>query len=220
MALDVVGAGFGRTGTLSLKFALEKLGFDRCYHMMEVRQHPDHIEYWSRAHRGEPVDWDVVFEGYRAAVDWPACNWWRELAAYYPDSKVILTTRDPERWFESVHNTIYMSTTKSLQSDDPAVRRRGEWIYEIVWKRVFDGRMDDKAHVLDVLRRHEAEVKATIPPSRLLVFDAAEGWAPLCRFLERPTPDEPYPRVNTTEDFQMSWRNIDRGGGQGGQASQ
>ncbi|NJN52708.1 MAG: sulfotransferase family protein [Gammaproteobacteria bacterium] len=201
MALAIVGAGFGRTGTLSLKFALEKLGFEKCYHMMEVHQHPEHADVWSRAFRKERVDWDALFTGYRAAVDWPSCNWWREHAAYYPESKVILSTRDPDRWYESVRNTIYASTRDAMASADPAVRARGQWAHDLIWQGVFDGRMDDKAHVIAVLKRHEAAVKAAIPQHRLLVFEAASGWAPLCEFLGVDVPDVPYPRVNTTEDF-------------------
>jgi len=201
MTLQVVGAGFGRTGTTSLKLALEKLGFDKCYHMFEVRAHPEHIALWAAAHRGEAVDWEALFEGYRATVDWPSCNLWYELSERYPAAKVILSTRDPDRWYESVMNTIYPSSMAAAESDEPAARAFGKWAIEIIWNRVFGGRMDDKAHVLDVLERHEAKVKATIPTSRLLVFDAAQGWEPLCAFLGKPVPVEPFPRLNTTDDF-------------------
>src|SRR5262245_50994955 len=201
MALEVIGAGFGRTGTLSLKQALERLGYQKTYHMVEVFGHPEHIPEWSKATRGERIDWDKLFEGYTAAVDWPACNFWRELAEKYPQAKVILSTRDADKWFQSIHTTIYAGTMAGKRSSDASQRAFGQWADEIVWDKVFQGRLDDKAHVLDVLRRHEATVKATIPPARLLVFDAAEGWGPLCRFLGKPIPDEPFPRVNTSEDF-------------------
>ena len=201
MALNVVGAGFGRTGTLSLKYALEKLGFGPCYHMAELQSHPEHVSMWAQAHRGEPVDWDVLFDGYRAAVDWPSCNLWQEQAAFYPNAKVILSTRDPERWYESVHNTIFKSTVLARQSDDPRVRARGAWVFELIWDNIFHGRMDDKNHVIGVFRAHEEKVKTTIPEERLLVFEAASGWAPLCEFLGVDVPDDPFPRVNTTDDF-------------------
>jgi hypothetical protein len=201
MALEIVGAGFGRTGTLSLKYALEKIGFGPCYHMAELQAHPEHASMWAQAHRGEPVDWDVLFEDYRATVDWPSCNLWKEQAEYYPDAKVILSTRDPERWYESVHNTIYASTVMARESDDPGIRARGEWAFEIIWDKIFHGRMDDKAHVIDVFRAHEERVKATIEAGRLLVFEAASGWPPLCEFLGVDVPEDPYPRVNTTDDF-------------------
>ncbi|MGH8246419.1 MAG: sulfotransferase family protein, partial [Gammaproteobacteria bacterium] len=107
MALKVIGAGFGRTGTMSIKFALERIGFGPCYHMMEVMPHPQAVSQWARLARGEQSDWDGIFKGYAATVDWPACTYWRELAEYYPDATVILSVRDPARWFESTQKTIF-----------------------------------------------------------------------------------------------------------------
>lgn len=202
MPLDVVGAGFGRTGTLSLKSALERLGFERCYHMIEVRDREEHRPIWAAAQRGEPVDWDALLEGYRATVDWPACNFWEQLSAYYPDSRVILSQRDPDRWYESIRNTIYPTSMERLESDDPAQQAIGRWLAEIIWDGVFGGRLEDKDHAIGVYLAHGERVRATIPPERLLVFEPSQGWGPLCEFLEREVPDEPYPRVNTTEDFQ------------------
>jgi hypothetical protein len=201
MGLDVVGAGFGRTGTLSLKIALEKLGFERCYHMMEIMGHPDHVPIWAAAHRGEAVDWDALFEGYRASVDWPSCNLWREQAEHWPDSKVILSTRDPESWYASICNTIYPTSVAGLESPDETRREFAKWAVEIIWDGIFDGRLDDKEHCIRVYLEHEQTVKAAFPPERLLVFEARQGWEPLCKFLDRPVPDEAYPRVNTSEDF-------------------
>lgn len=201
MGLDVVGAGFGRTGTLSLKQGLERLGFVKCYHMMEVMGHPEHVSLWAAAHRGEAVDWDALFEGYRASVDWPSCNLWRELADYYPEAKVILSTRDPELWYESVRQTIYPSSIALVDSENEVMRGFARWVNEIIWERVFDGRLDDRSHCIRIFRAHEAAVKAAVSPERLLVFDPSEGWEPLCEFLGAPVPDEPFPRVNTTEEF-------------------
>jgi hypothetical protein len=201
MPLDVIGAGFGRTGTLSLKLALERLGFVKCYHMMEVFSHAEHVPMWAAAHRGEPVDWEKLYEGYRASVDWPSCNLWREHAALWPNAKVILSTRDPDSWYTSVMNTIYKSSTAMRNADDPTMKRHGEWAWEIIWQYVFDGRIEDRAHAISVYNAHVDRVKATIPKSRLLVFEARQGWEPLCGFLGVAVPDEPYPRVNTTEDF-------------------
>lgn len=201
MSLQVIGAGFGRTGTMSLKLALEQLGFDKCYHMIEVFGQPEHIPIWSAAHRGEAIDWHALYRGYRAAVDWPACNLWREQLAAFPEAKVILSTRDPERWYDSVMNTIYPSSMAAANSEDPGQRQFGQWAVDIIWKRVFDGRMEDKDHVLAVYDRHVQAVMREAPADRLLVFEAADGWAPLCTFLGVPQPDADYPRTNTTEDF-------------------
>src|SRR5215218_1360168 len=107
MNLEVIGAGFGRTGTMSLKATLEELGFGPCYHMREVFEHPEHIGQWRAAMRGEPVDWERILGDYRATVDWPGCTFYDELLERNPDAKVILTVRDPQRWYESACDTIY-----------------------------------------------------------------------------------------------------------------
>ena len=204
MALDVIGAGFGRTGTLSLKNALEQLGFGKCYHMFEVYRNPSHFAIWSNAHTGKPVDWDRLFAGYRSTTDWPSCNLWREQMIRYPDAKLLLSLRDPESWYRSVMSTIYPSTMRLLHSDDEQQRRFGEWAMDIIWKRVFDNRMGDANHVMDVFTRHNETVIATVPADRLLVFEAKDGWPPLCEFLGVPVPDEDYPRVNTSQGFQQN----------------
>lgn len=207
MALDIVGAGLGRNGTLSMKHALEQLGLDKCYHMFEVAQHPDHRDVWSAARRGEAVDWDALFEGYRASVDWPACDFWQELSEHYPESKVLLSVRDPERWYASIRNTIHLSTTAGLASDDEAERERAKWTNWMIWETNFDDRMDDKDHVIGVYEAHTARVKATIPSDRLLVYEVGSGWEPICEFLDVPVPDDPFPHVNTTEDFRERFGN-------------
>lgn len=203
MALSVIGAGFGRTGTLSLKSALERLGFDPCYHMMEVGKNAGHAEEWLRAANGERVDWDTLFAGFHAAVDWPACSFYRAYAALYPDAKVILTLRDPDRWFDSVHNTIYPRMMNAPENVDPERRVRLTMARKLIIENTFDGRMDDRAHAIAVFERHIEEVKRVIPAERLLVFRVADGWGPLCDFLDKPVPDEPFPQVNSTEEFQL-----------------
>lgn len=201
VSMKVIGAGFGRTGTLSLKFALEKLGFDKCYHMMEVMLHPEHATYWAAAHRGEAIDWDALLDGYQASVDWPSCNLWREQLAKYPSAKVLLSRRDPDRWYDSVMATIYQSTLDGMKSDDPARRAHVDWINEIIWNRVFDGRMDDRAHVTACFEAHNQSVIDEVPPEKLLVYEPGQGWEPICSFLNVAVPDEEYPRVNTREEF-------------------
>lgn len=201
MALEVIGAGFGRTGTMSLKLALEQLGFDKCYHMAEVFQHPEHLPTWESAMRGERVDWAPIFEGYRAAVDWPACEYWRDYYHLYPEAKVILSVRDADKWFDSVMNTIYPTSTDLLGSDDPNMRRWGEWANELIWQGTFDGLANDRTHATAVFEAHNAQVQRLCDPERLLVFEASQGWEPLCRFLGKPVPSTPYPRTNTTEEF-------------------
>jgi hypothetical protein len=205
MAIRVIGAGFGRTGTLSLKLALEKLGFDRCYHMLEVQQNPSHAGLWSQAHAGESIDWDALFEGYQASVDWPSCNLWREQLEHFPAAKVLLSLRDSERWYDSVMNTIYKTTAAGFESHDAQHRARAQWAADLIWNRVFDGRMEDREHVIGVYERHNQDVIDSVAADRLLVFQASEGWEPLCKFLEVDRPDEDYPRVNTSEQFNERW---------------
>ena len=212
MSIEVLGAGLGRTGTLSLKFALEKLGFHKCYHMMEVALNPHHSPFWHQAWLGEQVDWADVYEGYRATVDWPSSSFWHELHVRYPQAKVILTQRDPEAWYRSVKQTIWKSSqgavAKARASADPQALARAKMIHAVIWDGFFDGRMDDKAYVIGCFNRHNQAVRDTVPSEQLLVLEPGEGWAPLCRFLACPIPDEAYPKVNSTEDFQRLWGSL------------
>ena len=201
MALRVVGAGFGRTGTYSLKLALEQLGFGPCHHMFEVRQNPDQPPYWQALARGEAVDWDAVFAGYAACVDWPAARFWREIAAHYGDAKVVLSVRPAEAWIDSVHATIYPVMRDWAKLEAGAVRDTRAMANEIIVEQTFGGRLDDRDHAMAVFRAHTAEVQRAIAPERLLTYEAAQGWEPLCRFLDVPVPDTPFPRRNTTEEF-------------------
>ena len=203
MALKVVGAGFGRTGTLSLKNALEKLGFGPCYHMMEVFPRPDHIAMWHRLAFTNSMDWDLIFRGFRATVDWPAARWWREIAAHFPDAKVLLSVRDPEAWYKSMSDTIYQPMKWPLRTDVPeAVRLQNEMVRKAILTETFDNRFEDKTHAIEIFKRHNQEVRDTIDPARLLVFNVREGWAPLCGFLEVAVPREPFPRLNDTASTQ------------------
>lgn len=202
MALSVIGAGFGRTGTLSLKGALERLGFDPCYHMMEVIQ-GGFADTWKDIAFGATPDWDAVFQGYKATVDWPACNFYRELADLYPDAKVILSLRDPDKWFDSCHNTIFRAMRMDHTRAPANIRTQMEMVRKLIIEDTFDGDIDDRAHAISVYNRHNETVQKVIPRDRLLVFEASDGWEPLCRFLGVPVPAEPYPRVNTTEEFQQ-----------------
>jgi len=199
MALKVVGAGFGRTGTLSLKNALEKIGYGPCYHMMEVFPRPEHVKMWHDAAFRRPVDWDVLFSGFVSTVDWPSTRWWKELAAHYPDSKIVLSLRDAESWYKSMSETIYQPMTWPVPDNAPEpVKLQNEMVRKAILAETFDNRFEDKAHAIAVFNRHNQEVRDTVDPKRLLVFEAKMGWEPLCRFLEVPVPNDPYPRLNDT----------------------
>lgn len=202
MTLQVIGAGFGRTGTLSLKAALEQLLGGRCYHMAEVFEHPDHIAFWQAATRGEPVDWRGFFAGYHAAVDWPVCAFWRELAGVFPDAKILLSTRSPESWHRSVCNTILHPMTVELPpSAPPFAPGFQRMVRELVFEKTFDGRLRDAGHAIAVYEAHNAAVRRETPPERLIDYTLGAGWEPLCEALDVPVPDAPYPRTNTTEEY-------------------
>ncbi|HJN52399.1 MAG: sulfotransferase [Pseudomonadales bacterium] len=202
MALDIVGAGFGRTGTLSMKLALEMLGFNKTYHMAELFQNPGHLDHWEEARRTGDCDWDTVFREYRAAVDWPACNYWRTLSKHYPESKVILTVRDPDDWFRSIHSTIYPASLAGLNSDDPFQKRWSKWGNGLIWEDTFHGRVEEKEHAIEVFNANTREVIETIAAGRLLVYESGDGWESLCDFLDCEIPQQAYPKVNTTKEFQ------------------
>jgi Sulfotransferase domain len=207
MSLKVVGAGFGRTGTLSLKIALERIGFGPCYHMTEVFPRPEHVAKWHRLAFEQSMDWDEIFRGFSATVDWPAARWWREIAAHFPDAKVLLSVRDPEAWYKSVTDTIYQPMKSPAPDGAPElVRLQSEMARKAILSETFDNRFEDKAHTIEVFQKHNQAVRDAIDPARLLVFDVREGWDPLCRFLEVPVPDEPFPRLNDTATFQAMMR--------------
>ncbi len=206
MTLRVIGSGFGRTGTRSLKDALELLGFGPCHHMEEVFAHSAQVPHWQAVATKAPVDWDAVFAGYRAQVDWPGAHVWRELAAHYPDAKVIHSVRPQDSWWRSFSGTIgkVMGLRQSLDARadmPPHMQAMGAVIAEIIGTQTFGGRFGEREAALAAYRAREAEVVAAIPAERLLVFDVAEGWAPLCAFLDVPTPDAPFPRTNDRAAF-------------------
>lgn len=211
MALQVIGTGFGRTGTKSLKLVLEQLGFGPCHHMIEVREKPELLPHWEAAARGETPDWDALFTDFRATVDWPAAEYWRELTAHYPDAKVIHTQRPSEAWLASIRRTIFPSLKDRHDRKEEMDRRRGDMAHALIVEGTFSGRIDDDAHCIDVFEAHNAAVREAIPPERLLVFEVAEGWGPLCAFLDVPVPDEPFPHTHTSDEFNAK-RSARKGG--------
>ncbi len=195
MSLKVVGAGFGRTGTVSLKVALEQLGFGPCYHMSEVFQNPPHLQMWIDAADGKP-DWDTLLDGYQSSVDFPACSFWKELYEANPGSKVLLSVRDPEQWFDSTQITIMNPRFMDAIKDT----KFGELNTKAIHHH-FDQNIHDRANMVAAFKRHTEKVKAAIPAKDLLIYDVREGWDPLCRFLGVAVPETPFPRTNPREEF-------------------
>jgi hypothetical protein len=195
MALKIVGSGLGRTGTKSMQTALSMLGLGPCHHMVEVFMHPESMALWVEASKGKDV-WDEIFKDYQSAVDYPVAAYWREVAAKYPDAKVLHTTRDPDKWYDSASTTIFAQTSPAIQG---AAGLQAEFFASFTGPmRVH---MADRAWMTDYFRQHDAEVKAAIAPERLLVYEVGSGWEPLCAFLGVPVPTEPYPTENSRAEF-------------------
>ena len=197
MALKVIGAGLGRTGTASLKVALETLGIGRCYHMGELMSAENSLGLWLDAAGGRP-DWDRIYDGYSAAVDNPTCIYWRELADHYPDAKVVLSVRDPRRWLESARTTIYSTETIEIVGRTPF-----NPLLEKVLYQPLEDQLNNEDFMVSFYNQHCDAVKEAIPEDRLLVYEVKEGWGPLCEFLDAPIPNEPFPHVNSRDEFRQ-----------------
>ncbi|MDP4575408.1 sulfotransferase [Qipengyuania sp. G39] len=200
MALQIVGAALPRTGTLSLKFALEMLGFARCYHMSELILHPEHRWRWTFA-RARPGLLDPLWAEYHATLDAPSCALWKQLAKRFPQAKVILTRRDPVRWYESVMETVG-------SAEHVRFMLRSSLAPAALANPPFGLRLERQAMVRH-FERYGDEVRKTIAPDRLLEFEAKDGWEPLCRFLGMPVPDQPFPHVNDRDAMNAAAEGMD-----------
>ena len=196
MTLKVIGTGFGRTGTDSMREALDMLGFGPCHHMYEVNTKEEQKRLWRAFVRGAPTSWDELFAGYTSCIDWPSAYYWPELIRIYPNAKVILTYRSPESWWASFEKTILAGLR---QSTDPASLG-----LSLIKDKVFGGKPDDRAHVIAIYQANVEKVKATVPKERLLVHELGDGWEPLCALLGVAVPSQPYPSRNTASDFQSA----------------
>ncbi|WP_017556054.1 sulfotransferase family protein [Nocardiopsis baichengensis] len=231
--LRVIGAGYPRTGTLSMKAALERLGFGPCHHMFEVMSRPEQSALWSLTPGEGEASWDRLYEGYESAVDWPTGYFWEEVSQAYPDAKILLTVRDARRWYKSASETIFQSARMldavdgeehggAGQEDEAGatttahLRRLHETLLSTMWRGAFGVGADevpDEATAVAAFERHIEYVRSRVPEDRLLVFEAAQGWEPLCDFLGVPVPeDEPFPHLNESEDLKERLGNVMRGG--------
>lgn len=199
MTLHAISVGFGRTGTMSLRQALDTLGLGPCYHMEDVLQDMTaRTAHWNAALDGQP-DWEMTYAGFNSAVDWPTAAFWEELASYYPDAKIILSSRSPESWVQSFSQTILAVLTAPEKWPEP----QRDWLqmcHRLIVENTLGGQTDEQ-HLIETFNAHEAAVRATIPADRLLVHRAQDGWEPLCAFLGKPVPAEEYPRTNSRQEF-------------------
>jgi hypothetical protein len=206
MELEVIGAGFGRTATLSLKAALEQLGFGPCYHQYELVEHPEHAASWAAANAGDIDALGVPLREYRSTVDWPGCSFWRELSEMFPNAQVVLSVRPPERWYASFRDTVgavlVLNRTREVSAVFAPVLEMND---QVIRERCFgpDYDVNDKERVIAAYEAHNAAVRAGIAPERLLEFDVADGWRPLCTFLDVPAPTDKFPNINDREQFKQ-----------------
>jgi Sulfotransferase domain len=219
MALKIIGAGLGRTGTFSLKNALEQLDYSKCYHMSELIMDTSRLKYWKQLQKEGQTDFAALFEGYQSLTDNPGCIYYKEFFKQYPQAKVILTVRDPEKWYESTLKTIYDTSPRSLGEKlkmifkvitSSHVRKLApifKYADEVIWEGFFEGKFEDKDWAINKFKAHTAEVKNTIPTNQLLIYQVKDGWEPLCKFLNCPVPAEAFPYTNKRKDFAKKIEN-------------
>ena len=206
--MQVIGAGFGRTGTMTLKAALEELGVGPCYHMVEVLWgDTSRLPLWQAAANGEAVDWKAVFDGFESTVDWPGCTFWEPLMEAFPEAKVLLTVRDPEAWYESAKSSIYASLIAGQKGElkegtqEPPSQEAFQMISTLMWQGTFHGKFEDKAYAIEQFNAHNEAVKRGVPADRLVVHEVKDGWKPLADMLGVPEPTTEFPRLNDKVSF-------------------
>jgi len=213
MQLEVVGAGLGRTGTASLKMALERLTGGRCYHMFEVFEAPASVALWHEIVRGESDDWDAVMDGYSASVDWPAAAYWPELSAANPQAVVLLSSRaTPEKWWASMEQTIVRTLTMELPPEAEGMAEHRAMVLEMLERR-FTPDWREPSAAMAAYERHNAAVRSEVAPERLVDWQPGDGWEPICRALGVEVPSEPFPHENSSEEFQQNLESRTAGEG-------
>ncbi|MCX4026216.1 sulfotransferase family protein [Endozoicomonas sp. SM1973] len=215
--MHIIGAGFGRTGTVSIREALAIVGYSPCYHMDEVIRNPHHIDFFLNALTGKLVDWNSFFEPYQATLDWPACCFYRELMVEYPNAKVLLNIRDAESWYESAKTTVFLaSRTNVLRTQLLAPfsaryryrKKRKQFMHESVWNSIFQGRFLDKSYAIDMYNQWNNDVIEHVPSDRLLIYNIKDGWPPLLNFLGiNLKKNTPFPNLNSRDVFLKSMKN-------------
>lgn len=198
--MKVIGASFPRTGTMSTKAALERLGLNPCYHFVTQFERPQDIDVWLAAADGKMPDWKALFADFQAAVDWPTSFFYKELMEVYPDAKVLLNSRDPEKWYQSISTTVYPVTMRENNANVTQAHA-SETLIKLGWQGMFGGRFEDKDYAIEVFNKHNQAVQDDVPRERLLVWEPTQGWGPLAAFLGVEAPDEPFPRLNDNESF-------------------
>lgn len=196
MPLKVVGAGVGRTGTHSLKLALEQLLGGRCHHMVEIIGDPAQASGWTDAVNGHDVDWQELLSGYIAQVDWPGASFWREISAANPEALVLLSTREPDAWYRSASNTIF----QPIAGAPPGLEQWFGTTLHKMFEERFSDDLENPTKMMEAFERHNAEVRAGVPADRLLEWTVSDGWEPICERLGVAVPNEAFPATNSTNE--------------------
>lgn len=223
MAIKIIGAGFPRTGTTTLKECLEVLGYSKTYHMKELLVNPDMLPHWLQLEETGSMNWDELYDGYEATVDFPGYPWYKEHLKKYPDAKVILTVRSFDPWWTSAYSTIYQAGPQNLPqklammlklATNPRLRKVIKcikFVKRVFWGKQFQGKFLDKEFAKKIFYQHIEEVKAAVPADQLLVYDVKEGWEPLCKFLGKPVPKGDVPHLNKKENFKTMLQDLMKG---------
>lgn len=200
MGLKVIGSGFGRTGTMSTKLALEQLGFGPCHHMVEVMNSEAQMTYWADIVADRAVDWTEVFAGFGSQVDFPGAAVWQQLVVAFPDAKVVHTERPEDEWWASYSKTIgkFFSVAPTMPLPPP-IAANFRVMDKLIIQDIIGG--FGRENSIAAYRRNNATVRAMVPADRLLVFNPADGWEPLCRFLGVAVPDGPFPKTHARDEF-------------------
>lgn len=213
MSIKIIGAGLPRTGTNTLKECLEKLGYMKTYHMKELLVHPENLHYWKTLKETGTTNWEELYNGFQATVDFPGYPWYKEHMKKYPEAKVILTVRPFEKWYSSIHSTIWQAGPQTIPQKitmmskllfNPRLRsviKCVKFAKQTIFANHLQGKFEDKTFAEKVFNKHIEEVKAYVPTEKLLVYDVNEGWGPLCKFLDAPEPTESFPHLNKKENF-------------------
>jgi len=223
MSIKIIGAGLPRTGTNTLKNALETLGYSKTYHMKELLVQPDSLHHWLTLESTGTTNWEELYDGYEATVDFPAYPWYKEHLAQYPDAKVIFTTRPFDKWYDSIHSTVWQAGPQNLPEKlammskllfNPHLRKVIKCV-KLAKKRIFqvtlEGKFEDKAFAEQAFNNHLEDVKATVPADKLLIYDVRDGWGPLCKFLDVEEPKEALPHLNKKENFKTMLADLMKG---------
>lgn len=219
MELQVIGTGLARTGTMSLKVALEQLLSGNCFHVIEWLKDPQRTTILKKGYKKNEIDWSAFYEGFASAVDYPTCLFYQQLLEINPDLKVIHTVRDFDSWYASVKETVYRGKPKSAQDIFRMIKnmmlsadfRRVAPVFmlndKLIWQGQFESRFEDKEFMREKYRQHEEEVKKTVKEEHLLIYNIKDGWEPLCEFLHVPAPKTVFPKSNERQEFN---RKMDR----------